>query len=53
MTKAQLRTIIASNLQRVDRIFNAVDFGQVCLTSQLVTDMNEFFRQSKEAINSG
>ena len=42
-----LEEVIADNLKRIDAIFNAVDFGKVCLTSQLITAMNDFYLISK------
>ena len=49
MTREQ--ELIKNNLERVNRIFNAVDFGKVCLTSVLITNMNDFYTESKKYLN--
>jgi hypothetical protein len=50
-TPEQLTKIIIDNLARVDRIFTAVDFAKVCMTSELVSDMNDFYLESHEIAN--
>ena len=49
MTTDELKAIIKDNHDRVDRIFSAIDFGQVCMTAELITDMNDFYNDSKRA----
>lgn len=41
-----LMNVIKENQARVNRIFDAVEFGKVCMTAELATDMNEFFLNS-------
>jgi len=49
MTTDELKAIIKANHDRVHRIFSAINFAQFCLTAELITDMNEFYRDSKRA----
>ena len=49
-TTAELIELIKLNHDRVHRIFSAVDFAKVPMTSQLIIDMNEFYIESNEVI---
>lgn len=49
ITKEQhLLNVLKENLKRVNNIFNAVDFGKVNMTNELINDMNDFFVISKD-----
>jgi len=51
MTKEEhLLKVIKENMERVDRIFEEVDFGKVALDADRVTDMNEFYMISKNPL---
>ena len=53
MTKEEhLLQIIKENQAKVNRIFDAVDFGKVCMTAELTTDMNEFFLDSNSPLRN-